>query len=61
MIPAPNKPIIPIDVLNQVDIHVGTIEAVDDVPGADKLVQLRVNFGEHAHDRRGDEAGAGRV
>jgi tRNA-binding protein len=44
---APTKPAISIDVLNQVDIRVGTIEAVLDVPGADKLVQMRVNFGDH--------------
>jgi tRNA-binding protein len=45
--PPPVKPAISIDVLNQVDIRVGTIEAVLDVPGADKLVQMRVNFGDH--------------
>ncbi len=42
---APVRPAISIDVLNQVDIRVGTIEAVDDVEGSDKLVKLRVNFG----------------
>jgi tRNA-binding protein len=47
MTPAPIKPSIAIDLLNQVDVRVGTIEAVDDVPGADKLVQMRVNFGDH--------------
>jgi tRNA-binding protein len=40
------KPTISLDLLKQVDIRVGTIEAVDDVPGADKLVALRVNFGD---------------
>ena len=35
------------DLLNQVDIRVGTIERVEDVPGSDKLVQLRVQFGDH--------------
>lgn len=44
---APIKPTISLDLLNQVDIRVGTIEAVDDVPGADKLLQMRVNFGDH--------------
>ncbi|SPF37504.1 T-RNA-binding domain protein [Candidatus Sulfopaludibacter sp. SbA4] len=39
------KPTISIDLLNQVDIRVGTIEAFEDVPGAEKLVALRVNFG----------------
>jgi len=43
---APVRPTISIDILNQVDIRVGTIEAVDDVEGSDKLVKLRVNFGE---------------
>src|SRR5437764_9352139 len=44
---APVKPVIPPEVLQQVDIRVGTIEEVLDVPGADLLVQLRVNFGDH--------------
>jgi methionine--tRNA ligase beta chain len=44
---APIKPAISIDVLNQIDIRVGTIEAVDDVAKADKLVALKVNFGDH--------------
>lgn len=35
-------------VLEQVDVRVGTIEAVDEVPGSDKLVQMRVRFGDHA-------------
>jgi len=39
------KPAISVDLLNQVDIRVGTIEAIEDVPGAGKLVALRVNFG----------------
>lgn len=46
MEPAPLKPNISMDLLNQVDVRVGTIEAVDDVSGADKLVALRVNFGD---------------
>src|SRR5579862_436603 len=48
MTTAPVKPLISIDVLNQVDIRIGTIERVDEVPGSDKLVQLRVQFGDHA-------------
>ena len=40
------KPTISIDVLNQIDVRVGTIEAVEEVPGADKLVALKVNFGD---------------
>jgi methionine--tRNA ligase beta chain len=43
---APVRPTISIDVLNQVDIRVGTIEAIDDVEGSDKLIKMRVNFGD---------------
>src|SRR5215472_2893452 len=43
---APVKAPIAIGVLEQVDIRVGTIEAVEDVPGSDRLVLLSVNFGE---------------
>ena len=35
------------EVLDQVDIRVGTIVSVDDVAGSDKLIALRVNFGDH--------------
>jgi tRNA-binding protein len=48
MTPAPVKPLISMDVLNQVDIRVGTIESVTDVAGSDRLVALRVNFGDHS-------------
>lgn len=44
---SPIKAVISIDVLNQVDIRVGTIKAVDDIADSDKLVALRVNFGDH--------------
>ena len=47
MIPAPVKPAVLLEVLNQIDIRVGTILAVADVPDSDKLVQLRVSFGDH--------------
>jgi tRNA-binding protein len=47
MTPAPIKPSVSIDVLNQIDVRVGTILAVADVPNSDKLVQLRVSFGDH--------------
>jgi tRNA-binding protein len=47
MTPAAIKPTILLDVLNQIDIRVGTILSVTDVPGSDKLVQLRVSFGDH--------------
>ena len=47
MTPAAVKPVIALDLLNQVDIRVGTIRSVTDVPGSDKLVQMRVSFGDH--------------
>lgn len=47
MTPAPVKPAIEIDILNQVDIRVGTILCVSEVAGADTLVALRVSFGDH--------------
>jgi len=48
MTPAAIKPLIDPNLLDQIDVRVGTIEAVTDVPGSDKLVQLRVDFGDHA-------------
>src|SRR6478672_4319902 len=47
MTPAALKPAVPLEVLNQIDIRVGTILAVDDVPNSDRLVQLLVSFGDH--------------
>ncbi len=47
MNPAPIKPTVRLDALEKLDIRVGTIESVSDVPGADQLCQLRVNFGDH--------------
>ena len=44
---APIKPAIPIELLEKIDIRVGTIELVEDVKGSDKLVKLIVNFGDH--------------
>jgi tRNA-binding protein len=47
MTPAPVKPLVSKELLEQLDIRVGTILSVEDVPGSDKLVALRVNFGDH--------------
>jgi methionine--tRNA ligase beta chain len=44
---APIKPAISFDILDKIDIRVGTIELVEDVPGSDKLVKLTVDFGDH--------------
>jgi len=35
------------ELLNQIDVRVGTIESVSDVANSEKLVALRVNFGDH--------------
>jgi tRNA-binding protein len=47
MTPACVKPIITLDVLNQIDVRVGTILSVADVANSDNLMQLRVDFGDH--------------
>ena len=47
MTPAPVKPTIPLSVMEQIDIRVGTIRSVEDVAGSDKLMCLRVGFGDH--------------
>lgn len=43
---APVKSNISIDILDKVDIRVGTIKLVEDVEKSDKLVKLSVDFGE---------------
>ena len=48
MTPATIKPAISTSDLDKIDIRVGTIVAVEDVPNSDKLVRLRVDFGDHA-------------
>jgi len=44
---APIKPTISPDVLDKIDIRVGTIELVEDVKGSEKLVKLTVDLGDH--------------
>jgi tRNA-binding protein len=44
---APIKPVISHEVLEQIDVRVGTIEQVDDVTKSDNLVKLTVDFGDH--------------
>jgi len=44
---APIRPTISPDVLDKIDIRVGTIELVEDVEGSEKLVKLTVDFGDH--------------
>jgi len=47
MTPAPVKPAIPISTLEAIDVRVGTIRRVEEVPKSDKLVRLTVSFGDH--------------
>ena len=47
MTPAPIKPAIAFAALDAIDIRVGTIERVEDVPKSDKLLRLTVSFGDH--------------
>jgi tRNA-binding protein len=46
--PAPVKPVVRIEALEALDIRVGTIERVEEVPRSDKLMKLTVNFGDHS-------------
>ena len=45
--PAPVKPEITFDVVESLDVRVGTIEAVEEVKGSNKLLKLNANFGDH--------------
>lgn len=44
---APVKPLVTIEDVEKLDVRVGTIRLVEDVPGSDKLVRLTVDFGDH--------------
>jgi methionine--tRNA ligase beta chain len=46
--PAPVKAVVGIEALEALDIRVGTIERVEEIPGSDKLMMLTVNFGDHS-------------
>jgi tRNA-binding protein len=45
--PAPLKPTITFDVLEKIDVRVGTIELIEEVPKSNKLLRLTVDFGDH--------------
>lgn len=45
--PAPVKALITFDDFQKLDIRVGTIERVEDVPKSSKLLRLIVDFGDH--------------
>ena len=46
--PAAVKPTVGVEALDALDIRVGTIERVEDVPRSDKLMKLTVNFSDHS-------------
>jgi tRNA-binding protein len=48
--PAAVKPDISFEILEKLDIRVGTILAVEDVEGSDKLVRLTVDFGDRSRN-----------
>jgi tRNA-binding protein len=41
------KPVISFNELEKIDIRVGTIDLVEEMPQSDKLVKMRVDFGNH--------------
>jgi tRNA-binding protein len=45
--PAPIKPVISFADLDRIDVRVGTVLAVEDIAGSDKLLKLTVDFGDH--------------
>src|SRR5437773_9127276 len=45
--PAPIKSLIDSAVLDSLDVRLGTIQAIDDVPDSKKLLRLTVSFGDH--------------
>ena len=47
MTPAPIKPLVTPNVLEALDVRVGTILRVEDVPKSSRLVRLTVDFGDH--------------
>jgi len=46
-VPAAVRPAVPFSTLELLDIRLGTITSVDDVPASRKLVKLTVGFGDH--------------
>ena len=45
--PAAIKPAVSLSDLDKLDIRIGTIELVEDIPVSEKLVRMRVDFGDH--------------
>jgi methionine--tRNA ligase beta chain len=47
MTPAPIKPVVTPQALEALDIRIGTIVLVEDLPRSSRLVRLTVDFGDH--------------
>jgi tRNA-binding protein len=47
MTPVPIKPTVAVAALEAIDVRIGTILLVEDVPRSSKLVRLTVDFGDH--------------
>jgi len=45
--PAPVKPPVTAAAIEAIDVRLGTIQRVDDVPASRKLIKLTVSFGDH--------------
>src|SRR6201993_680906 len=45
--PAPIKPVVAFAAFEALDIRVGTIQKVEEVPRSEKLLKLTVSFGDH--------------
>ena len=45
--PSTIKPTISFEDVDRIDVRVGTIISIEDVAGSDKLLKLRVDFGDH--------------
>jgi tRNA-binding protein len=48
MKPAPVKPTVSINILEKLDIRIGTIMSIEDVRGSKKLMKLVVDFGDQS-------------
>ena len=48
--PAPLKPPVTFGDMEKLDVRVGTILSVEAVKGSDKLVRLKVDFGDHSRN-----------
>jgi tRNA-binding protein len=47
MTPAPIKPAIPFSTFESIDIRVGTIRRIEQIPKSERLLRLIVDFGDH--------------